>query len=149
MSTVPAESPGVVLVATKLHVPDVRAGTVPREELVARLADGAARRLTLVCAPAGWGKTFLLAQWRASADEQRPFAWVSLDAGDDDPVRFWSYVVAALRTVAPGLGGAVLATLPNAGSALIEAVLPRLINELAALPEPVVLVLDDFHLLQD
>ena len=140
---------GVVLVATKLHAPDVRPGIVPREELVARLSGSAQCKLALVCAPAGWGKTVLLAQWRASEAERRPFAWVSLDPGDDDPVRFWSYVVVAMRTVVPGFGGAVLATLPNAGSALVEAVLPQLINELAELPEPVVLVLDDFHALRD
>jgi LuxR family maltose regulon positive regulatory protein len=120
---------------------------VPRDALVARLAAGAHCKLALVSAPAGWGKTVLLAQWRAA--ETRPFAWVSLDAADDDPLRFWSYVVGALRTVVPGFGGAVLAMLPNAGSALVEAVLPRLINELAELPEPVVLVLDDVHLVRD
>lgn len=140
-------APGMVLVATKLHVPDVRPGIVPRDALVARLTGGTDRRLALVCAPAGWGKTVLLAQWHAA--EQRAFAWLSLDASDDDPVRFWSYVLAALRTVVPGFGGAVLAALPNADTGLIDVVLPRLINELAELPEPVVLVLDDFHLLED
>jgi LuxR family maltose regulon positive regulatory protein len=143
----PPDQPGVVLVATKLHAPEVRPGIVARDELVARLTANPQSKLALVCAPAGWGKTVLLAQWREA--EQRPFAWVSLDAADDDPLRFWSYVVGALRTVVPGFGGAVLATLPNAGSALIDAVLPRLINELAELPEPVVLVLDDLHLIQD
>jgi LuxR family maltose regulon positive regulatory protein len=147
MTTATAEAPGVVLVATKLHAPDVRPGLIARDALVARLEAAAHARLALVCAPAGWGKTVLLAQWREA--ERRPFAWVSLDASDDDPLRFWSYVVGALRTVIPGFGGAVLATLPNAGSALLEAVLPRLINELAELPEPVVLVLDDLHLIQD
>jgi LuxR family maltose regulon positive regulatory protein len=137
----------MVLVATKVHVPDVRPGLVAREALVARLSGGADRRLSVICAPAGWGKTVLLAQWHAS--ERRPFAWVSLDPSDDDPVRFWSYVIAALRTVAPGFGGAVLAALPNAGPGLVDVVLPRLINELAELPEPVVLVLDDVHVLQD
>ncbi|WP_157592304.1 LuxR C-terminal-related transcriptional regulator [Solirubrobacter soli] len=120
-----------------------------RDELVTRLAESAPSKLALVCAPAGWGKTVLLAQWRVFAQEHRPFAWVSLDASDDEPVRFWSYVVAALRTIAPGFGGAVLATLPNTGSALVEAVLPQLINELAQLPVPVVLVLDDFHVVRD
>ena len=120
----------------------MRPGLVARDALVARLAGGADRRLSLICAPAGWGKTVLLAQWHAS--ERRPFAWVSLDPSDDDPVRFWSYVIAALRTVVPGFGGAVLAALPNAGPGLVDVVLPRLINELAELPEPVVLVLDDY-----
>ena len=83
---------------------------------------------------------------RASADTVHV---VSLDAGDDDPVRFWSYVVAAIRTVVPGFGGAVLAALPNAGPSMVEVVLPRLINELALLQTPVVLVLDDYRLLGD
>jgi ATP/maltotriose-dependent transcriptional regulator MalT len=72
---------------------------VPRDGLVSRLAQSAPCRLALVCAPAGWGKTVLFAQWRVCKEEHRPFAWVSLDASDE-PVRFWSYVVAALRTIA-------------------------------------------------
>src|SRR5262245_499394 len=137
----------MVLVTTKLHAPDVRAGMVPRDPLVVRLAAGVDARLVLVCAPAGWGKTVLLSQWRQA--EPRPFAWLSLDPSDDDPVRFWSYVIAALRRVAPGFGGALLGALPNGGPRLIEVIMPRLINELAELDEPVVLVLDDYHLLQD
>ena len=125
----------------------MRPGFVARDALVARLEDPHGR-LALVCAPAGWGKSVLLAQWHA-AQPQTPFAWVSLDAGDDDPVRFWSYVVAAIRTVVPGFGGPVLAALPNAGPSVVEVVLPRLINELALLEAPVVLVLDDYHLLHD
>ena len=137
----------MVLVTTKLHVPHVRRSFVARDALVVQLAAGRDCRLSLVCAPAGWGKSVLLAQWHAS--EARSFAWVSLDPADDEPVRFWSYVVGALRTVVPGFGGAVLAALPNAGPGLVEVVLPRLINELAELPEPVVLVLDDYHVLTD
>jgi LuxR family maltose regulon positive regulatory protein len=143
----PAEAPGIVLVATKLHAPAVRRGMVARDVLVLRLAAGRYGKLALVCAPAGWGKTVLLSQWRKA--EQRPFAWVSLDPADDDPVRFWSYVIGALRTLVHGFGEGVLAALPNAGPGLVDLVLPRLINELAGLPEPVVLVLDDYHLLRD
>src|SRR5690348_14719720 len=145
MSAPAATAPGVEIVATKLHAPIVNKGFVPRDMLVVRLASGVNGRLVLVSAPPGWGKTVLLAQWRRAEREHRPFAWVSLDAADDDPVRFWSYVVAALRTVVPEFGDGVLAALPNAGPALNAVVLPRLINELAALPEPVVLVLDDYH----
>ena len=111
------------------------------------LADGADRRVTLLCAPAGWGKTFALSQWHAQ--DMRPFAWVSLDPTDDDPIRFWSYVVAGLRTVVPGFGGAVLAALPNAGPGLVEVVLPKFVNELSELTAPVVLVLDDYHVIAD
>ena len=91
------ESVGPVLVATKLHVPEVQRGLVSRGKLVDRLVAEDGRRLTLVCAPAGWGKTVLLSEWHARAEETRPFAWVSLDGGDGDPVRFWGYVIGALR----------------------------------------------------
>src|SRR4051812_2858988 len=114
-------APRFVLVTTKLHVPQPRPGLVARSEPLARLAAEADGRLTLVCAPAGWGKSLLLTEWHASAAETRPFAWVSLDPGDDDPVRFWSYVIGALRTVEPGLGDAPLAALPAARPALLEA----------------------------
>jgi ATP/maltotriose-dependent transcriptional regulator MalT len=138
-----------VLVATKLHVPEVRQGSISREELVTRLVAGGRRKLTLVCAPAGWGKTTLLSEWHASPDESRPFAWLSLDPEDDDPVRFWSYLIGALRTVDPTLGDEALARLPGAGRNLVEVVLPSLINELAGSPQRSVLVLDDFHLLHN
>lgn len=149
MSAAAATGPGVEIVATKLHAPVVNTGFVSRDMLVVRLASGVSGRLVLVSAPAGWGKTVLLAQWRRAEQDHRQFAWVSLDPADDDPVRFWSYVVAALRTIVPGFGGGVLAALPNAGPALDAIVLPRLINELAELTEPVVLVLDDYHELRD
>jgi LuxR family maltose regulon positive regulatory protein len=137
-----------VLVSTKLHVPSVRPGFVPRRELVARLAGDGAPRLVLVCAPAGWGKTTLLAAWHASDATERPFAWVSLDPSDDDPVRFWRYLIGALQRIEPDLGRAALASVGGAGPDLVEAVLPPLINDLAALPRELVLVLDDYHLVR-
>jgi LuxR family transcriptional regulator, maltose regulon positive regulatory protein len=139
-----ASSSGPLLVATKLYVPDLRPGLVPRRELVAGLVDGRSRKLVLVCAPAGWGKTVLLSEWAAA--EARPFAWVSLDRGDADPVRFWSYVIAAVRGVEPGVGEAAQAALPAAGPDLIDAVVSPLINDLAALSRQLVIVLDDYHL---
>jgi LuxR family transcriptional regulator, maltose regulon positive regulatory protein len=145
-----ASSPSeLVLVATKLHVPELRPGTVSREALVRRLVEGGDRKLALLCAPPGWGKTVLLSEWRAAPEEARPFAWVSLDPGDDDPVRFWSYVIGALRTVEPALGDEALATLPSAGPSLVDAVLPSLLNELADMPRRLVLVLDDYHLVRN
>jgi LuxR family maltose regulon positive regulatory protein len=117
---------------------------VSRGELVGRLADAGACKLVLVCAPAGWGKTSVLSQWHAAAGPGG-FAWVSLDPGDDDRVRFWSYVIGAVRTVAPEVGEAALAALPNAAGDLAGAVLPSLINELAAAGRRLVLVLDDYH----
>jgi LuxR family maltose regulon positive regulatory protein len=143
-----ASSPGQVLVATKLHVPAGRPGMVARSELVARLVAGSECKLALLCAPAGWGKTMLLSEWYASEDEERPFAWVSLDPSDDDPVRFWSYVIGAVRTVESELGASALAALPMAGPALVDTVVAPMVNELAALSRPLVLVLDDYHLVR-
>jgi len=134
---------GPVLVAAKLHVPAVRAGLVSRGELVGRLAGAGDCKLVLVCAPAGWGKTSVLSQWHSA--EPGVFAWVSLDPGDDDRVRFWSYVIGAVRTVAPEVGQAALTALPNAAGDLAGAVLPSLLNELAAAGRRLVLVLDDYH----
>ena len=141
--------PGPVLVATKLHVPEVRPGFVSRGEPVARLVAGGQGKLALLCAPAGWGKTILLSEWSASPDESRPFAWVSLDSGDDDPVRFWSYLIGALRTIVPAFGDEALARLPSAGPSLVDVVLPPLLNELAGSSQRYVLVLDDYHLVHN
>ena len=120
-----------VLVATKLHAPPLRPGAVPRRELVARLVAERERKLTLVCAPAGWGKSTLLGEWCASPEEHRPFAWLSLDAADGDPVRFWSYVIGALRSVRGELGSTALAALRSAGPDVVDVVVTPLINELA------------------
>jgi LuxR family maltose regulon positive regulatory protein len=137
-----------VLVATKLHVPRLRPGVVPRRELVTRLVAGRDCKLTLVCAPAGWGKSTLISEWHAAPEETRPFAWLSLDPADHDPVRFWSYAIAALRSVRPGLGTAPAAALRSAGPDLVDVVVTPLINELAELPAPLVLVLDDYHMVR-
>ena len=133
------------MLVTKLRAPTVRAELVPRRRLVDLLVRGGPHRLTLVDAPAGWGKTTLLAKWQDDPGEGRPFAWVSLDRGDNDPVRFWTYVVAALRTVQPGVGERALAALGGRGPNVTRDVLPELINELAAGTPPLVLVLDDYH----
>src|SRR5712671_3028243 len=109
----PGGPAGPVLVAAKLHVPALRAGMVSRGKLVGRLVGAGDCKLVLVCAPAGWGKTSVLSQWHSAAGPG-VFAWVSLDPGDDDRVRFWSYVIGAVRTVAPEVGEAALAALPNA-----------------------------------
>jgi LuxR family maltose regulon positive regulatory protein len=106
------------------------------------------RKLTLVCAPPGWGKSTLLGEWCAAPGEPRPFAWLSLDASDSDPVRFWSYAIGALRMVRPDFGVVPLAALRSAGPDLIDVVIAPLINELAALSAPLVLVLDDYHLVR-
>jgi LuxR family transcriptional regulator, maltose regulon positive regulatory protein len=118
---------------------------VARPELVARLAGGPPRRLTLISAPAGWGKTTLLSAWAASDTEQRQFAWLSLDARDGEGGRFWTYVVAALRTLEPSFGLAALELLTAPGVDMEREALPVLINEIEALQQPVVLALDDYH----
>jgi LuxR family transcriptional regulator, maltose regulon positive regulatory protein len=138
-----------VPIETKLHAPQVRPEWMERSGLVAQLA-GTTAGLILVDAPAGFGKTILVAQWRASLAGTRPFAWVSLDRGDDDPARLWWYVVTALQRACPQIGGeAILAELRVQAPDFTGLVLPLLANELAALPGPVVLVLDDYHVIKE
>jgi LuxR family maltose regulon positive regulatory protein len=137
-----------VPLATKLNPPAGARTRVPREELVERLAEGTPRRLTLVSAPAGWGKTTLLAEWAADPREQRPFTWLGLDRADNDPVRFWGYVIEALRALEPSLAASSLAALGVPGTDPVEVVLPLVLNELADLPRDIVLVLEDYHLIQ-
>ncbi len=137
-----------VPIESKLHAPGPRGDWVDRPELVRDLA-GATARLILVDAPAGFGKTTLVAQWRASPAEFRPFAWLSLDRGDDDPGRLWWYVVCALQRACPGFGGDILRALRVHTPDVAGEVLPILLNRLAELPEPVVLVLDDYHKIKE
>jgi LuxR family maltose regulon positive regulatory protein len=136
-----------VLAATKLQVPPRRPG-VARERLVDALASATDVKLILVSAPAGSGKTTLLSEWHAAVGEGRAFGWLSLDASDNDTVRFLDGAITALRTAAPGVGEEALGAMTGPAS-LTDVVLPSLINDLAALPEPVVLVLDDYHLISN
>src|SRR5499427_743549 len=135
-----------VLLATKLHVPRPQPGFVQRPRLVEALGEGLARGRVLVCAPAGFGKTALLADW--ARRNGRPVAWMGLDGGDSDPARFWRYVVAALDRARPGLAGRVGTPLGPSAPRSFEGLVTALINELAADPGPdeVLLVLDDYHL---
>ena len=134
-----------LVVTTKLHIPIPPTGRVSRPELLARLRGGAAAKLVLVSATAGAGKTTLLASWHGDAEEPRPFAWLSLDEQDNDSVRFWSCVLAALRTVKPDFGADVEDALRAPGGEPAELAGPLVVNALAALSEPLVLVLDDYH----
>jgi LuxR family transcriptional regulator, maltose regulon positive regulatory protein len=140
---------GPVLLRSKLRPPPVRAGLVPRARLDATLEAGTRGRLCLVDAPAGSGKTTLLAQWCLADQPSRSVAWVSLDESDDDPVRFWVYVIEAFRVVEPGIGEDPLALLQGSGSAdvLTQIVLPQLLNELATIGVELSLLLDDYHLI--
>jgi LuxR family maltose regulon positive regulatory protein len=159
----------VPILKTKLYIPPPRQRRVARERLIERLDAGVrTTRLTLVSAPAGFGKTTLLSEWihgavpPSSESQPIPFhaAWVSLDGGDNEPVRFWSYVLSALRTVPSlrdaGVGGSALAMLASPQPPPVEAVLTDLINELAetsatagAVQERIVLVLDDLHAIEN
>src|SRR5215472_7969168 len=120
-----------VLVATKFHVP--RAGFVPRPRLLACLGEGVGRGLTVVGTPAGFGKTTMLGDWARRS--RRPAAWLSLDAGDNDPARFWRYVAAALGRARPGIDAPVMALLRAPQQPPLEAVATAVINELTTLPE--------------
>lgn len=155
------------ILATKLYSPRPQPNVVLRPHLFARLNEGLQRKLTLVSAPAGFGKTTLISAWIKQKNEggrlkddgtqtlqpsplsPQPFlvAWLSLDAGDSDPIRFLVYLVAAVQTVAPSLGTGVAAALQSPQPPPPEALLTALINELTTLSTPLLLVLDDYHLI--
>ncbi len=131
------------LLTTKLYAPPPRPDWVARPRLLARLDAGQTRPLTLVSAPPGFGKTALVSHWLA---QRAPVvAWLSLEAADDDPARFWRYALAALQTARPGLGQTASAMVAAPGAAPLEAVVAELVNDLAADPLPLTLVLDDYH----
>ncbi|NNJ11360.1 LuxR family transcriptional regulator [Chloroflexales bacterium ZM16-3] len=134
-----------LVIATKLFIPPPRPDAVPRPALVVRLNAGLHRKLTLLAAPAGFGKTSLASAWLA--DCGRPAAWLSLDEGDADPARFLTYLIAALQTLSPTIGADVLALLQSSQPPSIDALLPLLLNQIATLPRPAILVLEDYHLL--
>jgi len=162
------------LLATKLSTPPVRPAVVARDRLHDRLRQATRHKLVLVSAPAGSGKTTVLSAWATTVPGHRgvgdgcapvaapssrlaaaipvpappPVAWLSLDDGDNDPTSFWTYCVAALDTVQPGIGDAARALLSSAQPASSHTVLTVLINALGALPDDVVLVLDDYHLIE-
>src|ERR671915_527355 len=133
------------ILATKLYVPAPQPRVVPRPRLIERLNEGVHRRLTLISAPAGFGKTTLLGEWLAGCG--RPAAWLSLDEGDSDPTRFLSYLVAALQTIAPNIGEGVLSLLQSPQPPPTESVLTALLNEITTIPDDFVLVLDDYHVI--
>jgi len=141
------------LLQTKLYIPPLRPNLVPRPHLIERLNQGLhpGHKLTLVSAPAGFGKTTLVSEWIAG--NERPVAWLSLDGGDNDPIRFLTYVVAALQTLvlsgAAGIGAhigeEVLALLQSAQPPPAETILTALLNDIASVRDDFILVLDDYH----
>ncbi|MGW6197994.1 LuxR C-terminal-related transcriptional regulator [Kribbella sp. NPDC055110] len=133
------------LLSVKQTVPPARAGAVARSRLEKSL--DSPTKLTLVVAPAGWGKTSLLSRWASGEAHDTRIAWVSLDESDDEPVRFWSYALTALHGVSDQITSASLDALPVSGDGPMAHALPVLLNELAAASARHVLVLDDYHVI--
>ncbi len=133
------------ILATKLYIPPPRLKTVLRPRLLERLTEGLQRKLTLISAPAGFGKTTLVSEWVAGCG--RPAAWLSLDEGENDLYRFLTYLIAALQTISKDVGSAVLGVLQSPQPPPTEAVLTALLNDIAALSDSFILVLDDYHVL--
>jgi len=131
------------LLVSKLYVPRVTPQLVPRPRLIQRLDEGLQRKLTLISAPAGFGKTTLISEWLRQVD--RPVAWLSLDEGDNDAPRFVRYFIAALQTIDAQIGQTAQAMLQVLRRFAPEPVITALINDIAETPKPFVLVLDDYH----
>ncbi len=132
-----------LVLATKLYAPPPRPQIVARPRLIARLNAGLHGKLTLVSAPAGFGKTTLISAWIAQSN--RRAAWLSLDEGDNDPARFLSHLIAALQTVAPGIAEGLLNTLQSPQPPPADLIMTMLVNQLTALHSAFILVLDDYH----
>ena len=135
------------ILATKLYIPLPRLGIVSRPRLIEQLNIGlrSGHKLTLISASAGFGKTTLVSEWIASCG--RPVAWLSLDEGDNDPVRFISYLVPALQKVKPGMDDGLLPALQSHQPPQVEAILTTLLNETATISDSFILVLDDYHVI--
>ena len=135
------------ILATKLYIPPPRPKIVLRPRLIERLNEGLSsrRKLTLISAPAGFGKTTLVSEWIAGC--QRPVAWLSLDEGDNDPTHFLTYIVAALQTIAANIGDGVLGVLQSPQPLSTESILTALLNEITNIPDSFILVLDDYHVI--
>src|SRR3989440_12138512 len=133
------------MLTTKLYIPRLRPNVVSRPRLIERLNEGLQRKLTLISAPAGFGKTTLVSEWVEGIE--RPTAWLSLDDGENDPARFLAYLIAALQTIAATIGEGVLGVLQSPQPPPTEAILTALLNEITTLPDNFVLVLDDYHVI--
>jgi LuxR family transcriptional regulator, maltose regulon positive regulatory protein len=133
------------ILTTKLYIPPLRPKAVFRPRLIERLNEGLHSKLTLISAPAGFGKTTLLSEWLAA--QGRDAAWLSLDEEDSDPSRFLAYLLAALQTIAKNIGEGVLGALQAPQPPPTEAILSALLNEIATVQDDFVLVLDDYHVI--
>ncbi len=135
----------VPLLATKFYFPPGRQNFVSRSRLIERLQQGLQCPLTLVSAPAGYGKTTLMSEWRAGVGRSIPAAWLSLDTNDDDPAHFLTCLIGALETLKPGQCEAARALLQSPQPPSGQSILTVLLNELGQSDQPSVLVLDDYH----
>jgi LuxR family maltose regulon positive regulatory protein len=133
------------VLATKLYIPPPRPKVVLRPRLIEQLNEGLHRKLTLISAAAGFGKTTLVSEWVAGCE--RPIAWLSLDEGDSDPIRFLTYLVAALQTIAANIGAGVLSVLQTPQPPSTESILTTLLNEITTIPDNFIFVLDDYHVI--
>ena len=133
------------ILATKLYLPPPRPEAISRCRLIEQLQGGLRRKLTLISAPAGFGKTTLVSQWVSNC--ARAVTWLSLDEEDNDLQRLLSYLIAALQTISANMGESILAALQSPQPPETKSILTRLINEITALPDPFILVLDDYHLI--
>jgi LuxR family maltose regulon positive regulatory protein len=133
------------LLTTKLQIPRIRTNLVARPSLNEELDEGLRSRLTIISAPAGYGKTTLLAGWAQRRKQNT--AWIALDASDDTPSQFWAYFIGSLQVLKPGIGATSLQMLESTPSPAMESVLTRLINDLSEIPDEVGLVLDDYHVI--
>jgi LuxR family maltose regulon positive regulatory protein len=140
------------LLQTKLDIPPIRPELVSRPRLIEQLNAGLVRKLTLISAPAGFGKTTLVSEWvhkaGAHGDAHPHVAWLSLDQDDNDPARFLAYLIAASRTIKDSLGKGMLSALQSPQAPSAQAILIPLINEIAAVSGSMILVLDDYHLIE-
>ncbi|MCB9078607.1 MAG: hypothetical protein H6631_13490 [Anaerolineaceae bacterium] len=136
------------LLTTKLYIPPARPNLVPRPHLTRRFDAGLTGKLTLISAPAGFGKTTVLSEW-ISHSRQRRVTWFTLDEGDNDPIRFWSYFIASLQRLTPGLGENTLSLFQSPQPPPLDVCLTVLLNELAAVAERFALVLDDYHYIEN
>jgi LuxR family transcriptional regulator, maltose regulon positive regulatory protein len=147
----PSVDPARIVLKPKLRAPLPRPEQLVRRRLLEFLSNSLDRKVSVISAPTGYGKTTLLAHWRQIEEAEVPFAWVSLDEQDNDLVRLWRHIVEALRQVVPEVdfGVDVLAGMSVAGQPFVGMTLPTLINELAELPHQVVLVLDDYQFITE
>ena len=141
---VPATAP---LLKTKLYIPSARSKRVTRSRLITLLEESVRRELTLVSAPAGYGKTTLLAEWATITE--MPIAWVSLDTADNDSIRFFTYFAEAVNSVHPGVADHTLEMLRSSIPLPLTTIVSTLLNDLCEISEPFVLVLDDYHVITD